>query len=88
MELYKEDLHGFFRTEYEKAKANGFQNIEIVNDFMNGIPVSPEQFYSLCFAIAKEEIHHPYVIHHIFERGSTIVVLLQFIHNFQSSQKN
>jgi hypothetical protein len=84
MELYKEDLRQFLRNEFEKAKTNGFQNIEIVNDFMNGIPILPQQFYPLIFSLAKEEIQYPYVIHHIFERGTTIVILIQFIHNLQS----
>lgn len=84
MDLYKEDLRQFFNSEYKKAKTNGFQNIEIVNDFMNGIPLLPQKFYGLCFQVAKEEVHHPYVIHHIFERGTSIVVLLQFIHNIGS----
>ena len=81
MNLYRDDLASFFRKEYEKAKTNGYQNIEIINDFMNGIPILPQDFYKLCFEVAKEEVHHPYVIHHIFERGTSIVVLLQFIHN-------
>lgn len=81
MDLYREDLRQFFQTEYEKAKGNGFQNIEIINDFMNGIPLVPDDFYRLCFTVAKEEVHHPYVIHHLFERGTTIVVILQFVHN-------
>jgi hypothetical protein len=84
MDLYKEDLRQFLRTEFEKAKTNGFQNIEIVNDYMNGIPILPQQFYSLVFSLAKEEIHYPYVIHHILERGTTIIVLIQFIQNLQS----
>lgn len=81
MDLYKEDLRQFFKAEYTKAKTNGFQNIEIMNDFMNGIPLMPQQFYALCFQVAKEEVHEPYVMHHVFERGTSIVVLLQFIHN-------
>ena len=84
MELYKEDLRQFLRSEFEKAKSNGFQNIEIVNDFMNGIPILPRDFYSLIFSLAKEEIQYPYVIQHIFERGTAIVILIQFIHNLQS----
>lgn len=81
MELYKEDLRHFLREEYCKARENGFQNIEIVNDYMNGLPVSPPQFYKLCFDLAKEELEYPYVMHQLFERGSTVVVLIQFIHN-------
>lgn len=81
MSLYEEDIRCFLRSEYEKAKENGFQNIEVINDFMNGIPVDPKQFYSLCFALAKEEIKHPYIIQQIFERGTIIVVTIHFVHN-------
>jgi hypothetical protein len=80
-QLYEEDIRHFLRAEYEKAKANGFQNIELLNDFMNGIPIEPKKFYALCFRLAKEEIQHPYVIQSLFERGSTIVIFIQFIHN-------
>lgn len=81
-QLYEEDIRQFLRSEYEKAKTNGLQNIELLNDFMNGIPIEPKKFYAICFRLAKEEIHYPYVIQPLFERGTTVVILIQFVHNF------
>ena len=80
-QLYEEDIRQFLRSEYQKAKTNGFENIELLNDFMNGIPIEPRQFYKLCFRLAKEELEYPYIIQPLFERGSTIVILIQFVHN-------
>jgi hypothetical protein len=82
MDLYRDDLRMFLRSEFEKAKTNGFENIEILNDVMTGIPIEPRQFYKACFELAKEEIQYPYIIHPVFERGSTILILIQFVHNF------
>lgn len=81
-ELYEEDVRLFLRAEYAKAATNGFENIELLNDCMNGIPIAPKQFYKLCFRLAKEEILAPYVIQTLVERDSMIIILIQFIHNF------
>jgi hypothetical protein len=83
MNLYEDDLRHFLRSEYEKAKENGFENIEIMNDFHTGLPIEPRNFYKLCLRLSKEEIHSPFTITSTFERGSTIIVQIQFIHNIE-----
>lgn len=81
MNLYEDDLRLFLRSEFEKAKENGFENIEIMNDFLTGLPIEPRNFFKMCFRLAKEEIHHPFTITTMFERASTIILQIQFIHN-------